>query len=92
MSGDRYIEKLVILDHEKHIISYLFEEPLQFPATGLYGKQELESIAPGKTLLTWISDAESFDEDLKDTMYGLIQLCIAGLVELLEKRQIGVSN
>ncbi|TLS28140.1 hypothetical protein PpBr36_00058 [Pyricularia pennisetigena] len=95
-SGGRFNEKLEILDHEAHTISYRFEEPVPFPATGLYGTQHLDAIAPGKTLLTWTADAESIDQDVKERvaeqMEGLLKISLGGLVELLGKCQDEASN
>ncbi|PNP86554.1 hypothetical protein FNYG_00256 [Fusarium nygamai] len=95
-SGAHFNEKLEILDHESHTISYSFEEPVPFPATGLYGTQHLEAIEPGKTLFTWTAEAESIDEEVRDTVgqqtQGLVKISLTGLVELLEKRQKGASN
>ncbi|KAG9506411.1 hypothetical protein J7337_003394 [Fusarium musae] len=95
-SGARFNEKLEILDQESHIISYSFEEPVPFPVIGLYGMQHLEAIEPGKTHLTWTAEAESIDEEVKDTVgqqtQGLVKASLAGLVELLGKRQEVVQN
>ncbi|KAF5539996.1 bet V I allergen [Fusarium mexicanum] len=89
-SGGHFNEKLEILDHESHTISYSFEEPVPFPATGICGTQHLDAIAPGKTLFTWTAEAESIDGEAKDTVcqqtQDLVKITLAGLVQLLEKR------
>ncbi|KAF5642272.1 bet V I allergen [Fusarium tjaetaba] len=95
-SGVEFNEKLEILDHESHIISYSFEEPVPLQVTGLSGTQHLEAIEPGKTRLTWIAEADSLDEEVKaeftQLTQDLVKASVAGLAEVLEKRQGGASN
>ncbi|KAF5599025.1 hypothetical protein FPANT_3628 [Fusarium pseudoanthophilum] len=95
-SGVQFNEKLEILDHESHIISYSFEEPVPLQVTGLSGTQHLEAIQPGKTRLTWTAEADSLDEEVRAAFaqltQDLVKASLAGLMELLEKRQKGASN
>lgn len=56
-------ERLEVLDHKNHVLTYQMLDPTPLPAKGSYATWKLESLSEDKTKITWIAGAEKVDDD-----------------------------
>ncbi|CZR53551.1 uncharacterized protein PAC_03430 [Phialocephala subalpina] len=89
MLGSIFNERLEVLDHELHIVSYRILEPIGFPVFGMYGTISVKESGERKTEITWTCDAEKVEEEgvdvLKELMVKFIPSSISGLVVALQR-------
>lgn len=80
-------ERLEILDHDKHILSYRMLGSPGLPMQGMFGTWKMEESGSPQTLVTWIADAEEIDEKhiplIKTLLHGTMIDAFNGLKKAL---------